>query len=390
MIWLFRSVVVLLAYLGMNLYTGARVLGLVKFFLPSFKTFVFWPFYLLLCYSFILIMLLRLDRILVLRQAGMYALPFFLYFFLALLTLDGLRLLLQYMARLPRLPGLSMAGTVIALGLALLTVVLGTLHARNIRTVHYDIAINKNLSGQLEQSGGLRIALVSDLHIGASVDSKWVKNIVDAINKTEPDIILMAGDIFDNSIAAIRDPNGVTDELRRLKAPLGTFACAGNHDVDRLAWSEEVCTDRINDFLQNAGIVLLKDEVHLAADSFYIVGRRDARPIGLASERKPAAELTSGFDKSKPIIFLDHQPVDFLLIEEAGADLILSGHTHKGQFFPGNLATERIFRRAGAVHYGHWQGQSAQGVITSGAAIWGPPLRIATNSEVVVINIKFT
>ena len=390
MIWLFRSIVVLLAYLGMNIYTGFRVLGLVKIFLPSLKAFVFWPFYLLLCYSFILIMLLRLDRILVLRQAGMYALPFFLYFFLALLTLDGLRFLLQYLDRLPRLPGLSAQGTAIALGLALVVMILGTIHARNIRTVNYNITIDKKASGQLEQAAGLRIALISDLHIGATVGRKWVSNIVDAVNKTEPDIIFMAGDIFDNSIEAIRDPNGVTAELLRLSAPLGVYAIPGNHDVDRLNWREEACTERIHGFLKNAGIILLQDEVELVADSFYIVGRRDVRPIGLSESRKSAAELAAGLETIKPIIFLDHQPVDFPLMEAAGADLIFSGHTHKGQFFPGNLATERIFRRAGAVHYGHWQGRSAQGVITSGAAVWGPPIRIATISEVVVVNVKFT
>ena len=67
----------------------------------------------------------------------------------------------------------------------------------------------------------------------------------------------------------------------------------------------------------------------------------------------------------------------------------MSGHTHRGQFFPGNIATSRIFRNAGALHYGHWKGAVAQGIITSGIGVWGPALRIGTDSEVAVIDVVF-
>jgi predicted MPP superfamily phosphohydrolase len=181
-------------------------------------------------------------------------------------------------------------------------------------------------------------------------------------------------------------------ELRRLKAPLGVYACPGNHDVDRISFRERGGApplDRIQDFLKNAGIILLQDEVQIVDGRFYLAGRRDARPIGGNQGRKSAAELSAGLDKSLPLIFLDHQPVDFLREEEAGADLILSGHTHKGQFFPGNIATAYIFKKAGGVHYGHWRGTSSQAVVSSGAGVWGIPFRIATNSEVVIIDLKF-
>ena len=386
MIWLFRSVIVILAYLGINIYSGIRLFGFIRHFLPFSKIFVFWPIYILLCYSFILVMLLRLEKIIFIRQAGMYAFPFFIYLFMALILMDGLRFALLYFNRIPNSPALSAAGTGIALALALLAMVYGTIHARSIRTVHYNITINKSLSADLGE--GLRIALVSDLHIGAVVGRNWVANIVDTVNKTEPDIILITGDIFDNSVSAIRDPEGIITELLRLKAPYGAFACGGNHDVDRLAWGEEASTEGIYEFLKRAGITLLQDEYELIANGFYLFGRRDVRPIGLSQTRKTAAELTSELDKSRLILFLDHQPVDFTAMEEAGADLILSGHTHRGQFFPGGLFTKQIFKRAGAVHYGLWQGRLAQGVVTSGAGVWGPPIRTASNSEVVVVNIN--
>ncbi|MCL2007387.1 MAG: metallophosphoesterase [Treponema sp.] len=272
-----------------------------------------------------------------------------------------------------------------SLCLATLAIIYGTFNARQIKTVHYDLQLKK-------QGRDMRLALVSDMHIGAIVGHKWVRDITDAINKAKPDIIIMAGDIFDNSIDAIKNPELMLSELKRMEADIGIFACPGNHDVDRASLEEKSSTERISSFLEKAGIKLLQDEAKLIADSFYVIGRKDTRPIGIGQkhERKTAGELTENLDKNKPIIFMDHQPIDFPKIEEAGADLILSGHTHKGQFFPANIATKRIFKKAGAVHYGLWKGKTAQGLVTSGAAVWGPVFRILSNSEVAILDIKFT
>jgi len=387
--WFIFGGIVLVCYTGINIYTGVRFLGFVRFFLPSLKVFIFWPLYLLFCYSFVLILLLRLNGVWFLRQAVMYVLPFLVYFFLILLVCDGVWFGIRFLSRIQPSPGLSAAGTGIALGLAILAMVYGSFHARDIRTAYYNITLNKRDSGWFPGAAGLRITLISDLHIGVTVDREWVAKVVEAANKTKPDIICIAGDIFDNDIDAVRDIDGVAAELRCLQAPLGVYACPGNHDVDRISLQENTKNDRIQVFLKKGDIVYLEDDNRLIKNSFYLVGRRDARPIGLRQERKSAAELTADLDKSKPLIFLDHQPVDFRQEEEASADLILSGHTHRGQFFPGNVVTAFIYKRAGAVHYGLWQGQSAQAVVSSGAGVWGPPIRIATDSEVAVVDVKF-
>ena len=107
----------------------------------------------------------------------------------------------------------------------------------------------------------------------------------------------------------------------------------------------------------------------------------------MSAERKTALELISGIEGT--IIVLDHQPVQFEQIQRAGAHLVLSGHTHNGQIFPGNLMTMIIYKKAGSVSYGYWQGKTMQGVVTSGAGVWGPPLRVGTNCEIAVINLKF-
>ena len=354
---------------------------------------MFWPVYITLCFSLILVMILPLDKILFLRQTGMYSLPFFGYFFFALLVLDALRIGLNHLKIALPISNLPLVSTIISIGIAVLFMVYGTFHARKIHTVNYEITLNKHASGLLPQEGRLRIALISDTHIGLNVNRQWIANIVDIVNRTEPDIVIIVGDIFDNDIDSVRDLEGLVYELRRFNAPLGVFASQGNHDVDRISWRGalrgEASTVRIKDFLKNADIDLLLDEVVFVADSFYLVGRRDVSPIGSRHVRKTAAELAEGLDKSKPIIFLDHQPVDFPGKDDAGADLILSGHTHKGQVFPGSLITDRMFKEAGAIHYGYWQGHNAQAIVTSGAGVWGPPMRIGTISEVVVINVIF-
>jgi len=345
----------------------------------------------------------------------MYSLPTILYLFIVILFFDVIRLILRLSGRFSfQWAGFAAVGTGIALGITLLVMIFGYWNAGYIHTTHYNVALNKSGPGKEayivnampsaqvvsetlqgvgpvyeNHSGRLRIVLVSDLHIGTTVNRKWLAKIVDAANKAKPDVIVLAGDIFDNNIDTIPNRDAILDELRRFNATLGVYACQGNHDVDRISFRNDATMDRIQEFLKKADITLLLDEVEYVADSFYLVGRRDARPIGMGQGRKSAADLSTHVDTSKPIIFLDHQPTDFWNIEEAGADLILSGHTHAGQFFPGNIVTSHIYRRTGAVHYGYWKGGSAQAVITSGAGVWGPPIRILTRSEVAIVDISF-
>jgi predicted MPP superfamily phosphohydrolase len=384
--WRIFMIFVLLAYTGINVYTGGKLFALVKYFLPSFKAFVFWPLYIFLCYSMVAVYILRLARVYPVREAAMHSFPLILYFFMLLLIFDGIKLVLHFLHRLPATAGFSAVGTGVALGLAVLLIIYGSFHARDIRNTNYNINLNK--------SGGdssLRIALITDLHIGDTVGRKWVANIVDTVNRANPDIVCIAGDIFDSSPDQVPDLENTVMELKRLVAPLGVYACPGNHDRDSPSGGDVGNgTGSIRDLLKNADVVYLQDETVFVADRFYIIGRKDARPIGPGrQERQTAAELTVGLDTSLPLIFLDHQPVDFPAVQEAGADLILSGHTHQGQFFPGNLITARIFKRAGATHYGHWRGRSAQALVSSGAGVWGPPIRFATNSETAVVDITF-
>jgi predicted MPP superfamily phosphohydrolase len=350
-------------------------------FLPAIKAWFFWPPFFLVCYGFIFINFYRNNRLDFIRPVASYWMGFSVYLFILLIVLDIVRLAFKLGERV-NFPMLY-AGAVC---LSLIITVCGAINARTIKTIQYNI----NLSGE---GNDLRVALISDIHIGPTVGKAWLGRIAGAVNAASPDIVCIAGDVFDGDIDKVKDLQGVISALRGIHARLGVYACLGNHDVDRMMGQGD--SSRIVQAIRQAGITVLLDE-SADAGPLIIAGRRDARPIGRdgdseengRGQRMPAAELISSGEK--PVIVLDHQPVDFAQIEQAGADLVFSGHTHRGQIFPAGIVTRVMFKKAGGTHYGYWKGDTLQAVVTSGAGVWGPPMRVGTNSEVVIINISFT
>ena len=303
--------------------------------------------------------------------------PVLMYLLMFFLLSDLTKLILFLFGK--KIVNFNLYSTGISLLLCTLLMIYGALHARTIKTVNYSLTLPGSGSD-------IHIVLLSDLHIGSTIGKTWVKRAADSINKAQPDMICFAGDIFDGNTDTINDLDGVISVLNAVKAPLGVYAVLGNHDVDRMS-IRGGSTERIEEILEAAGIVLLMDEVHQVRENLFIAGRRDARPIGMNVGRKTAKELLAGIEGT--IVMLDHQPASFTQTEQAGADLVLCGHTHSGQFFPANLVTRSIFKKADAVSYGLWKGKKMQAVVTSGAGVWGPPVRIGTNSEIAVINIEF-
>jgi len=139
--------------------------------------------------------------------------------------------------------------------------------------------------------------------------------------------------------------------------------------------------------LNRSGIQVLRDEYTIIANSFYVVGRDDliSKRLG-GKERANLSELLEGIDKSLPIILLDHQPQKLTEPHIEGVDLQLSGHTHKGQFFPNNLITGKIFE----IDWGYLKKDDYQIIVTSGYGTWGPPIKIGNSSEIIDIKITFS
>ena len=328
-----------------------------------------------------------------LKVVSNYWLGMFLYMLMVILGFDLTRMIGKRMNWIPKQWFdshwffLAMGGIVIAIVFA--CSLYGMIHAKTIVVDHREIIVKKACKQRK-----LTIALTADWHLGYSIGEVKMREMVHLINKENVDLICIAGDQFDNDYDAIKHPKRVEAILRGMKSRYGAYAVFGNHDVSEKILAgftfesadQEKHDKRFNEFLEQSHIKLLNEEVICIDDLFYLVGREDpqrAKKLGVI--RKTPSELLDGLDKRKPIIVIDHQPKELNELEEAGADLDLSGHTHNGQMFPGNIFTSFFWRNSdGIMKVGNMHS-----CVTSGVGIWGPDMRIGTDSEIMILHIKF-
>ena len=266
----------------------------------------------------------------------------------------------------------------------------GIISADYIRVTDYEVHVDKEAPGFQK----LKIVLVADLHLGYSIGIRHMEQMVRLINEADADLVVIAGDIFDNEYEALEEPEILAQILGGIQSRYGVYACYGNHDIREkvLAWftfssEEEKASDpRMDAFLEDAGIVLLRDEGVLIEDAFYLYGRPDyGRPGRGIRVRRTPEQITAGMDASKPIIVIDHQPRELQELADAGVDMDLCGHTHDGQTFPGNL-TARLFWENIC---GYMQKGEMHNIVTSGVGVFGPDMRLGTKSEICVITVDF-
>jgi uncharacterized protein len=264
--------------------------------------------------------------------------------------------------------GVKVLGGVI-ISFFILVFVFGSYNAWNPVVRSYDLKIDKP-----SYQEDLSILMVSDLHLGKTVGKNHLERLVELTKEQQPDIVLIAGDIIDDYILPYLDEN-MGEAMKQIKAPLGVYATSGNHDY----YGDDL--DILHKEMEKAGIHMLADESVNIQNSFYVVGRNDLTD----KNRKSMEELVKNLDKNQPIIMLDHQPNE---IKEASAndvDVLLSGHTHGGQVAPANIITNLLYEN----DWGHLQKGSLHSIVSSGFGLWGPPFRIGTRSEVVMVNLQF-
>lgn len=219
----------------------------------------------------------------------------------------------------------------------------------------------------------LKVVMMSDLHIGEVIGKKQVQRFVAMSNAQEPDLVVLVGDIMDHE-SRFAEKAHIEDDLRQLQAPLGTFIVNGNHEY-------RANRNAKRKWLMKTGGTLLIDSVVLPDSSFYLIGRDDF----INKKRKPLRELMKNTDPSMPSIVLDHQPWSFAEIAMNKADLGLHGHTHNGQLWPYPLLMKLIYEKA----YGYLKKGDTQFYVSSGIGVAGPPYRIGTVSELVVLHLSF-
>lgn len=272
-----------------------------------------------------------------------------------------------------RLAGWPLHGDVLAgscFGLAILVAVWGVGNAAWLRTTHVTVKLPRVPEAWVNR----RIALVSDLHLGHIQGPLFLRRVISRLRRLKPDIVLVSGDMFDGTRHGL---DRLVQPWGEFSVPLGIHFVTGNHDefADREPYIAA---------LARVGVRALNNE-RIVVDGLQIVGVHDGEANDPEAFRALLRQMA--IDRKAPSILLAHKPENLPLAEEAGISLQLSGHTHRGQLWPWTLVVRRIY---GPFAYGLSQLGNLQVYTSSGAGTWGPPLRVGTGSEVVLLRLAAT
>jgi hypothetical protein len=313
----------------------------------------------------------------ILNIIGGFWLGFLVYGFFFFLLSDLLGLIL-------RIPGIINAHNIqdyrkwsflLVMSLSIILIGGGFINAIIPKVREYNIQIPKRTEG----IDAMRVAAVSDIHLGSIIRKRSIKKLSSILAEQKPDAVFLLGDIIDGEIGPVLRG----DLLQYFTIPEtedGLYAITGNHEF--IGGARHTIP-----YIESKGIRVLKDEMIILPGGIQLIGRldRDSKRF-YSKERMPLEALMKNIDHSRPVILLDHQPVNLEEAEKNGVDLQLSGHTHNGQFWPLNYFTKAIYE----ISYGYGKKGNTQFIVSSGFGIWGPRIRSASRSEVLLINISFT
>ena len=312
----------------------------------------------------------------ILHWAGAFWLGFLLYGFLMTLLTDVADLLMG-------IPGLTPESFpenpermrffvfISAAAIVLLINIFG--HLRAINPVYRKIKIPINKTNT--EAGQLRMALISDVHLGTIIGKNRLSRIIRKINNMNPDGVIIAGDLVDEDITPVIKYN-MGRYLSELKTPV--FAVTGNHEYIG-------GVEKSLNYLQQFNIRYLRDE-WVEWKGITLAGREDKdRERFTGNPRKSVKDLLNETDRDRPIVLIDHQPVEMDEKQEAGVDFTISGHTHNGQNWPLNYIANASFR----VSSGYALLGNMHVFVSSGVGSWGPPVRFGTRPEIVQMDLEF-
>jgi predicted MPP superfamily phosphohydrolase len=297
-----------------------------------------------------------------LYQVAAVTMGFFLYFLMTLLFVD----LVNYFVKMPpRTVGIS------AIVITSLFIIVGVINSFNIKTTHVDIPL-KGLTKNI------KAVHLSDVHIGHFRGIKWMQQMVEKTNAENPDVVFITGDLFDGRINLTPE---VLEPLRTISAPI--YFVEGNHD----GYSG---VKEVKAYLREKGVRVLENEVERWND-LQIIGFNHMRPDSNSVDMHASKGTTMqsvypklNIDQTRPTILLHHSPEGIEYANQYGVDLYLSGHTHGGQQFPVTLINELLFKyNRGLNDY-----MGTKILVSEGVGTFGPPIRIGTKSEIIVIHLK--
>jgi uncharacterized protein len=314
------------------------------------------------------------DANFLLRSLGAlseYMLPLYLYLFLVLLGYDLFLLLNLIFKILPVETRKSFTFRLYTLSafifLSIAIVVGGIINLNTIRVSKYSITVPKKNSN----IDHLKVAFVADFHLQRNFPQGFVDQYVKKVNALQPDLMLYGGDI----VEGFRN-NGSLEKfesmLAGIHAKYGSYGVNGNHDSFGRQGQAS--------FFHKSGITLLRDSIVTIDSSFILAGRNDQQ-----RGRKSVNEILGTASPTLPIILLDHRPTELQETSQTLVDVQFSGHTHNGQLFPLNYILHNIYE----LTWGYKKIRNTHFFVTSGLRLWGPPVKTAGKSEIMLVNIDF-
>jgi len=308
-----------------------------------------------------------------LELVGGYWIILFVFIISAALLGDLLRVANHYSGIFPQwvtshYPQVKLIYFVSVLLMLSMISVFGYLRFDNTSITRISIPVDNSNSG----ASDLHMVAISDIHLGNLIRKGRLDTWVNMINHEKPDIIVIAGDLFDHSMRTV-ELQQMNQELSKLHAPYGVYAIPGNHDY-------YAGIDHAISYMKKSGIRVLRDQAVTIDQKFVLIGRDD-----LTNRKRQTLEsLVNGLDPGLPRIVLDHQPLSLAESVENNIDLHLSGHTHNGQIFPFNWIVSKIYN----LGYGYRKTGNTHYYVSSGLGLWGAPIRLGTRSEIVSIVLK--
>ncbi len=355
-----------------SFYIAARVCHAFKGY-PTKVRCIIWGIVIFLDISFFLLRMtsggpIWLNRILYVVSTTW--MPVVMYGLMVIGTMDIIRNALVYNGRPTpfHTPAIVRTGGIVCA----ILVIWGYITATTPEDQQYHIYTDK-----MGMDDKLRITLVSDLHTGYAVTERDITKMVEIINSTSPDLVLIAGDLIDGDLAPVIAEN-TCGPISGIKSRLGVVAVMGNHEY----MDDDQAAER---YIRGiSGLTLLRDSA-IVRDGIRIIGRDD-----LSHSRVYGSERASmdkfGVSDSLFTIVMDHQPGAISDARKINADLYVGGHTHAGQIWPMNIITGMIYD----LDYGFACYGRTNAVVTSGYGTWGPRMRIDTQSEIVTITVEGT
>ncbi len=295
---------------------------------------------------------------------GSFWIALFFYLFLLFLCYDLFRLIL---------PHNPTEKVVIAIILFALTIVIyGAINFLNFKVKTINIAVNKK---SVNNKKSYRIVVASDLHISPLINNFHINKLVNTINQLNPNIIIFGGDMLSEELDLIIKYS-IGNRLSEMKSTYGTYAVLGNHEyITNL--------NKAMKYIEDLNIKIIRDNSIMIDSNITLIGRDDNDIQRFSGRmRKNLVELLP--QQLTPVsIVVDHQPVAIDESVKNNIDIHFSGHTHDGQLWPLNYIPPLVYHN----NVGYKKVNNTNVIISSGFGLWGPPVRVGTSSEIILINL---